>query len=156
MSFLEISYFPENNTQKKQIRMISCEQIVGQHLKIPELEFDIREKFRQLTESNPEKYHLSHEKNRFIVIGPNGSPITYGTNGKSPWFLVRGVKEERKQLTFLMIGRSLWGIEISTGLRMKKSIETKGKQVVLDYLSKQVRSLLNKPDDWTCLEGYCV
>ncbi len=131
------------------------EQVLGQHVDLLDLGKDIKHIFADLVSAAPEKYY--YEKgNQFSVIGPNGSPITYGTNGKCPWFLIRGIKDERKQLNMLLIGKSLWGLEIGVGQKIKKSIEKYGKEKMIEYLTHQVHSLLYEPEKWREIHGYSV
>lgn len=155
MSFLEIYYSPRDSPRKKQVRIISLEQVLGEHLRMIELSEDIKTEFQKLASEKPDKFHFA-KGNHFTVIGPNGSAITYGNNGKSPWFLLRGIKDEKKQIIMLMIAKSVWGMEISQGLRMKKSIEKFGKEKIKDYLHQQFASMIEKPEIWRDIQGYCI
>jgi hypothetical protein len=104
-----------------------------------------------LATTNPEKYRIK-SKNKFVVIGPNSNDITMTANGKSPWFLVKAIKSSRQQINMLFLGAKgsyrLWGLEISSGLRMKKSTEKYGKEKIANYLKEQVRSLFTEPEKW--------
>lgn len=152
---LAISYDEEPLHRNKEIQVISLEQIVGQHLKFDELlGQDIRKRFTDLELSDPTKYHL--HKNVFTVKSPNNSDITRSANGKSPWFLVRGLKTGHQQINMLFLGPNLWGLEIAAGYHLKKSTEKFGKEKITQFLSKQVESILHNPDDWQQIQGYCI
>lgn len=139
----------------KEIQVISLEQIIAKHLRIPELgEEDFHKVFMKLQMAEPEKYVLN--KNTFVVKSPNNSDITRSANGKSSWFLVRGIKGLHKQVSFLFLGQNLWGVEYALGLQMKRSTERGGKEKIVEYLYKQVHSILTEPDSWVQIQGHCL
>lgn len=142
MAYLEVTYHNDEMHRKKEFRVISVEEICGNHIKVKNL--NIREKINQLVEKNPKTYHAS---NRFTVISPNLNDITV-TNGKSNWILLKGVKSTRKQINILLLGKMIWGIEISSGLRLKASINKHGKKKIADYLEGKVQSIFNEPAAW--------
>ncbi len=142
MAYLEVTYHNDEMHRKKEFRVISVEEICGNHIKVKNL--NIREKINQLVEKNPKTYHAS---NRFTVISPNLNDITV-TNGKSNWILLKGVKSTRKQINILLLGKMIWGIEISSGLRLKASINKHGKKKIADYLEEKVQSIFNEPAAW--------
>ena len=139
---MEIAYHNDEIHRKKEFRVISVEEICGNHIKVKNL--NIREQMNQLVKKNPKTYHSS---NRFTVISPNLNDITV-TNGKSNWILLKGVKSTRKQINILLLGKMIWGIEISSGLRLKASIERHGKDKIADYLEEKVQSIFNEPTAW--------
>ena len=139
----------------KEIQIISLEQIITHHLHITELgNEDFHKVFLRRQNTEPEKYRLN--KNVFVVKSPNNSDITRAANGRSNWFLVRGIKSLHKQVSFLFLGPKLWGVEYALGLQMKRSTERGGKQKVVDYLLKQVHSLLEEPENWFQIQGHCL
>jgi len=148
MAYLEVTYHNEAIHRKKEFRVISVEEICGNHIKVKNL--NIREQMNYLVEKNPKTYHSS---NRFTVISPNLNDITV-TNGKSNWILLKGVKSTRKQINILLLGKMIWGIEISSGLRLKASIDKHGKEKIADYLEEKVQSIFNEPTAWQEVQFY--
>jgi len=148
MAYLEITYHNEEIHRKKEFRVISVEEICGNHIKVKN--FNIREKINQLVEKNPKTYHAS---NKFTVISPNLNDITV-TNGKSNWILLKGIKSTRKQINILLLGNIVWGIEISSGLRLKASIDKYGKEKIASYLEDKVQSLFTDPSAWQEVQFY--
>lgn len=141
MAYLEVTYHNEEIHRKKEFRVISVEEICGNHIKVKNI--NIREKINQLVEKN-KTYHSS---NRFTVISPNLNDITV-TNGKSNWILLKGVKSTRKQINILLLGKMIWGIEISSGLRLKASVNKHGKEKIANYLEEKVQSIFHDPSAW--------
>ncbi len=152
-SFLNLFYTQDDENNLKQLRIISCEQICGQHLRIESIHEDIKKKFMKMAADKTGHIHLKN-KNKFTVKGPNYNDITTSANGKSPWYLVKAYKNERQKIDFLLLGQIIWGIEFSAGLRMKKSIETHGKEKIMNYLKGQVESMVNDPDKWAEIDLY--
>ena len=142
MAYLEITYHNDEIHRKKEFRVISVEEICGNHIKVKNL--NIREQINHLVEKNPKTYHSS---NRFTVISPNLNDITV-INGKSNWILLKGIKSTRKQINILLLGKMIWGIEISSGLRLKASIDKHGKEKIANYLEEKVQSIFNEPTAW--------
>ena len=145
---MEIAYHNDEIHRKKEFRVISVEEICGNHIKVKNL--NIREQMNHLVKKNPKTYHCS---NRFTVISPNLNDITV-TNGKSNWILLKGVKSTRKQINILLLGKMIWGIEISSGLRLKASIDKHGKEKIADYLEEKVQSIFNEPTAWQEVQFY--
>jgi len=133
---------------------MSCEQICGKHIRLENPEETISQKINILKESNPDRCQVRTGKNNFIVKGPNSTDITITPNGKSPWYLIRAIKSSRKQINFLMLNQFIWGLEISSGIQMKKSTETYGKEKIADYLLEKLNSVFTEPDSWECIEFY--
>ncbi|MHA1474705.1 MAG: hypothetical protein ACTSPA_10970 [Promethearchaeota archaeon] len=147
MAYLEISYHNEEMHRKKEFRVISVEEICGNHIKVKNV--NIRERINQLVEKN-KTYHSS---NKFTVISPNLNDITI-TNGKSNWILLKGIKSTRKQINILLLGKMIWGIEISSGLRLKASVDKHGKEKIANYLEEKVQSIFNEPAAWQEVQFY--
>ncbi len=147
MSFLEVIYENEELHRKKEIRILSCEQICGRHIRLVGYDENILQKMQQLKEKNPSKCQILAGKNIFIR-GPNSNDITINQSGKSPWYLIRAIKDSRKQLNLLILNQVIWGIEISSGLRMKKSVEAHGKEKIAEYLFNRVDSIFSNPEVW--------
>jgi len=147
MAYLEISYHNEEMHRKKEFRVISVEEICGNHIKVKNV--NIRERINQLVEKN-KTYHSS---NKFTVISPNLNDITI-TNGKSNWILLKGIKSTRKQINILLLGKMIWGIEISSGLRLKASVDKHGKEKIANYIEEKVQSIFNEPAAWQEVQFY--
>ncbi|MHA1619635.1 MAG: hypothetical protein ACTSVZ_10175, partial [Promethearchaeota archaeon] len=62
----------------------------------------------------------------------------------------------RKQINFLFLNQVLWGLEISSGLRMKKSCETHGSDKIAEYITKKVNSIFTEPEQWQQIEFFYV
>ena len=116
---------------------------------------DLIQIVKDLAAGDPSKYTLNCI-NHFAVNGPNFNNITTTVNGTSPWYLLRAVDHKNHQINFLLLGVKahyrLWGIEISSGLRMKKACERMGKEKIVSYLKNQVISMLTMPENWSSVE----
>jgi hypothetical protein len=152
-AFLDLYYTSDTKANLKQVRIISCEQICGQHLRLESIHEDIRKKLEIMANEKSSHVHVKNQ-NKFTVKGPNYDDITISANGKSPWYLVKGYKNRRHQIDFLLLGHMSWGMEASAGLRMKKSVETHGKEKVMQFLKGQVESMVSNPDNWEDIELY--
>jgi hypothetical protein len=117
-------------------------------------DFELQEQFSALMALNPDKFRLHRE--RFAVRSASNSDITRSANGKSVWFLIRGIKGVHKTISMLFLGSKLWGLEIATGQQMRKSTEKFGRDKIAEHLYKQVISLMENPDDWKEVHGYCL
>jgi hypothetical protein len=153
LSFLEIVYNQEKEEvkQHKEIRIMSCEQICGNHLRLDDM--DVRSNLMTLKENHPEKVHIVRSNN-FTVIGPNSNDITTTANGKCNWILIKAMKTSRTQINFLILGKVLWGLEISSGLRMKKSSEKHGKEKIAKFLINQLKSIFDDTGKWLEIQSY--
>ena len=83
-------YENEELHRKKEIRILSCEQICGRHIRLVGYDENILQKMQQLKEKNPSKCQILSGKNIFIR-GPNSNDITINQSGKSPWYLIRAI-----------------------------------------------------------------
>ncbi|WP_457557284.1 hypothetical protein [Candidatus Harpocratesius sp.] len=155
MSFLEITYNDFYLNRNKEIRIISCEQICGKQIRINFGEDSVKSKMEDIHSKDPHRYKINKGKNVFRVQSSNFTDITTTSNGTSPWFLVRAHKSNRKQINFLFLNQVLWGLEISSGLRMKKSCETYGPDKIAEYLLNKVNSIFREPEKWHQIEFYC-
>ncbi|UYP45532.1 hypothetical protein NEF87_001817 [Candidatus Lokiarchaeum ossiferum] len=147
MSFLEVIYESEELHRKKEIRILSCEQICGKHIRLIDHDKNFLRKVQTFKEENPKKCQILSGKNIFVK-GPNSNDITINQSGKSPWYLIRAIKNSRKQLNLLILNQVVWGIEISSGLRMKKSVETHGKDKIAEFIFDRVSSIFSDPEEW--------
>lgn len=155
MSFLEISYNDNFLNRIKEIRIISCEQIFGKQIRLDLNKNSIIGKMEDIHKKNPQRYRINKGKNVFKVQSSNLTDITTTPNGKSPWYLVRAHKSSRKQINFLFLNQVLWGLEISSGLRIKKSCATYGSDKIQEYLETKVKSIFSKPEEWAQIDLYC-
>lgn len=147
MSFLEVIYQSEELHRKKEIRILSFEQICGKHIRLVDHDTNFLQKVKILKEENPNKCQILAGKN-ILIKGPNSNDITINQSGKSPWYLIRAIKNSRKQLNLLILNQVIWGIEISSGLRMKKSVETHGKDKIAEFIFNRVNSIFLDPEQW--------
>ncbi len=129
------------------IRIISCEQICGHHIRVSDNPDRFKERLIELAEKFPDNYHIN-SNNEFMVSGPNSQDLTLNANGKSKWCLIKCAKNPFKKTSFLLMGSLLWGIEFSSGLRIRKSTEKYPPETIEKYLVKQVRSVVEHPDQW--------
>ncbi|MHA1819104.1 MAG: hypothetical protein ACTSU2_01120 [Promethearchaeota archaeon] len=150
MSFITIS-LPKRNF-KKELNIISLQQVVGRHVVFEKLEY-IRDKFKQMQKEYPEKYQLFNEK-IFKVLSPNKSDITYTRTGKSFWTLIIGRKGFKKNIPLLLIGNRIWGIELDLGMKIKYQAEKLGNKRLSEFLKKELYSMLNFPEKWDLVEMY--
>ena len=140
MSFLSCAY--PNNERSREIRIISLEQVIGNHLKLPS---NFRSVLSDAAEKAPEIFNFSATK-KFYVIGPNSVDITCTLAGKSRFFLIQAIKSPRKKFSFLILGNMVWGIEVASGFRLKKSVEKHGKEKTSKYILKVISSILEAPE----------
>lgn len=150
MSYLTVSY--RKRQKKRELNIISLQQIVGKHIPI-DCKGDIREKILSIAKNNPEKFNVKGEK-IFNVLSPNRTNITYSGQGKSPWTLLIGSKGVRRQIHLLLIGNRIWGIELDSGMRMKREANKLGREKLIKFLLKQLDSMLEHPDDWESISVY--
>ncbi|MHA1775459.1 MAG: hypothetical protein DRO88_09780 [Promethearchaeia archaeon] len=155
MSFLEITYNDYFLNRNKEIRIISCEQICGKQIRVNMGENSLLRKMEDINKKNPKRYRINKGKNVFKVQSSNLIDITTTSNGTSHWFLVRAHKSSRKQINFLFLNQVLWGLEISSGLRIKKSCETYGPDKIVEYLESKVESIFSQPEEWAQIDIYC-
>ncbi len=129
------------------VRILSCEQILGHHLRIFNNQVEFKEEIRKVAEAHPKQYKIK-SNNKFVVSGPNSQDLTLNASGKSQWCLIKCAKNPFKKTSFLLMGAVLWGLEFSSGLRMRKSVEKYGEEMIEKYLKKQLRSILDHPKKW--------
>lgn len=154
MSFLEISYTDDKLDRKKEIRIISCEQICGKQIRLGVEGKSVHSQMEDIQNKDPDRYQIKQGKNVFKVRSSNSTDITTTSNGTSPWYLIRAHKSSRKQINFLFLNQVLWGLEISSGLRMKKSCETYGQEKIAEYIEEKVKSIFQEPEKWHQIEFY--
>ncbi|MHA1674066.1 MAG: hypothetical protein ACTSYI_10620 [Promethearchaeota archaeon] len=156
VTFLEITYRDNHFNRDKEIRIISCEQICGQQIRIDVDRNNVQHEIEAIQDKDPARFQIQRGKNIFKVQSPNSTDITITQSGHSPWFLIRAHKTSRKQTNFLFLNQVLWGLEISSGLRMKKSCETHGPEKIAEYITKKVNSIFTEPEQWQQIEFFYV
>ena len=138
--------------KKKELNVISLQQIVGKHILLP-LKEPIKKTLLQKAKDRPKKYHIIEEK-IFNVLSPNRTNITLSGSGGSPWILLIGSKSLRKKLQVLLIGNRIWGVELDAGMKMKCVVVKSGEERLIKFLIKQIKSMLDTPDSWEIIEVY--
>lgn len=150
LSYLTVSY--RKKQKKRELNIISLQQIVGKHIPI-DCKGDIRDKILSVARDNTDKYQVKGEK-IFNVLSPNRTNITYSGQGKSPWTLLIGSKGVRRQLHLLLIGNRIWGIELDSGMRMKREANKLGREKLIKFLVKQLDSMIENPEEWENISVY--
>ncbi|MBD3354033.1 MAG: hypothetical protein GF364_21300 [Candidatus Lokiarchaeota archaeon] len=150
MSYLTISY--NRKKKKKELNVMSLQQIVGKHISI-KLDKPIKNAFIDRAKKNVENYNIIEEK-IFNVMSPNRTDITFSGSGKSPWTLVVGSKGVRKKLFLLFIGNKIWGLELDSGISLKREANKLGQDRLIKFLKKQVFSMLDTPEKWESIDVY--
>lgn len=145
---LDLLYHSQDLERQKEIQILSCEQICGKHL---HLNFDgksLHQKMIDLQKQFPDKINIRNGKNS-ITISMGNTPMS-----SNNWYFILGVKSSTKRVNLLCLKNMLWGIDMSSGLRMKKSIEKFGKEEIATFLLKNVHSIFNQPETWQEIQFY--
>jgi hypothetical protein len=155
MSFLEVTFRDERLLKSKEIRILSCETICGKQIRADFERKDVQKRIQSIQNQDPNRFKIKKGQNIFKVKSSNSTDITFTSSGNCPWYLVRAHKSSRKQINFLFLNQVLWGLEISSGLRMKKSCETHGQEKIAEFITKKVNSIFDKPEEWEKIEFFC-
>src|SRR5271157_5424392 len=130
--------------EPKNFEILSLEQIVGSHIKIPDA---FLASIKAAILSQPEKYTSSNE---FNVFSPNKTIIT-----RAPWTLIFGEKSDNRQLGLLLIGNKLFGVTpLQIGLKLQKSAKKDGPEKIEHFLFSLSKSIVEQPDDWTRIVAF--
>lgn len=145
---LDVFYHSKDLERQKEIKILSCEQICGKHL---HLDFDgksLSQKMEDLKNKFPDKINIRNGKNS-IKISTGNSRMS-----SNNWYFILGVKSSTKRVNFLCLKNMLWGIDMSSGLRMKKSTEKYGNEKIAQFLLGKVNSMFTQPDKWQEIQIY--
>jgi hypothetical protein len=153
VSYLTINY--HKSQKKKELNVISLQQIVGEHIIIDSNESNesIRARLLRAARQRPDKYQINKEQ-VFCVLSPNKTNITFSGEGKSPWILLIGNKGVQNRLHLLFINNRIWGLELDVGMRMKRESVKLGQERLISFLKNQVESMIKSPDSWDSIEIY--
>ena len=145
---LDVFYHSKNLERQKAIRILSCEKICGKH--IP-LDFDgksLNQSMQDLQKNYPERVNIRNGENSIQILTGN-SKISAAN-----WAFILGVKSSTKRVNLLCLKDMLWGIDMSSGLRMKKSTEKYGNEKIVNFLLQKVVSLFEEPEKWQEIQIY--
>jgi hypothetical protein len=151
MSYLTINY--HQSQKKKELNVISLQQIVGEHIIIDDSDESIRARLLRAARQRPDKYQINKEP-VFCVLSPNKTNITFSGEGKSPWILLIGNKGVQNKLHLLFINNRIWGVELDAGMRMQRESVKLGQERLISFLKNKVESMINNPESWDSIEIY--
>ncbi len=151
---LDVSYESNDLHRSKEIQILSCEQICGKHIRLDFEGMGLKEKINEIAQKYPDKCKILNDENAIHIFTGKSREITKNSMGSSKWCFILGVKSSTKKITLLCLRNMLWGIEMSSGLRMKKSTEKYGNEKISEFLLKKVNSIFENPEKWQEIQIY--